>query len=104
MDMQIFKKENSLRKKKDSQWRSLRLYWKMAVLFMFIVALGSAFFSYYFFRQISKDIIIEEGENLSPVRTIKKQRLEKALQYFSARKEKSTQILSSPAPIIDPSL
>ena len=33
-----------------------------------------------------------------------KERLTKALEYFSERKKKSIEILNSPSPIIDPSL
>jgi len=36
--------------------------------------------------------------------TIKKERIDKILEYFSEREKKSIEIINSPSPIIDPSL
>ena len=35
---------------------------------------------------------------------VNENRILKALDYFSAREEKSNEILNSPAPVVDPSL
>ncbi len=104
MDTNLSKKGESFKRRKESLWLNIRLYWKLAVLFMFLVAVSSAFFSYYFFRQISKELVVEEGGSISEVETVKKERIGKVLEYFAARKLKSSQILSTPRIIIDPSL
>jgi len=102
--IKFFKKGNNFAKKKDGFFLSINFYWRLAVLFIFLMALISAFFGYYFFRQINEELIKEEANAISPAETVKKERIEKVLEYFSLRKQKSDEILNSPAPIIDPSL
>jgi len=100
--IKFFKKEKNF--KKESSRFNLNLYWKLTVCFMFVMALLSFFFSYYLFRQISQEPVLETGGISPQVETINKDRIEKVLEYFSVRKQKSNQILYSPSPVIDPSL
>ena len=60
------------------------------------------FFNLFF--QINKDPVLEVDGIDSQIETVKKERFEKVLKYFSLREQKSDQILSSPVPVADPSL
>ncbi|OGI67807.1 hypothetical protein A2738_03345 [Candidatus Nomurabacteria bacterium RIFCSPHIGHO2_01_FULL_42_15] len=102
MKIKIFKKEKKFNK--ESSGLHLDLYWRLVVLFMFAATLSAFFLGYYLFGQTNKEIILPADEGDTQVKTIKKERIEKSLQYFSLRKEKSNQILNSPAPVVDPSL
>lgn len=102
--IKFFKKEKNFTKEQESLWLNINLYWKLAVFVIFVVLLLSFFFGYYFFMQINKEpILLIEGDN-SQIETVKKERINKVLEYFDLRKQKSNQILNSPAPVIDPSL
>jgi hypothetical protein len=105
MKIKFFKKENNFKKEKESLWWNINLYWELAVCFMFVVVFLAFFFGYYLFMGINKEPIIMSSSGTSnQIQIIKKERIEKALQYFSLREQKSKQILNSPAPVIDPSL
>src|SRR3989344_8578827 len=102
MKIKFFKKEKKF--KKESSKLNLNLSWKTAIWFMIIVALLASFFGYYFFRQINTEVVLEAGDAGNQMETVKKERMEKALEYFSLRKKKSVEIINSPASVIDPSL
>ncbi len=101
MEIKFFKKEKKF-KKGNSEF-NVKPFWKLAVLFMFIVALLSFFFGYYLFVQINKEPVPITSSGGNQAEVIKKDRIDKVLEYFSKREEKSIQILNSPAPVIDPS-
>ena len=75
-----------------------------AICFVFIVAFISAFWGYNLFRKINREPSLREGGIGGQMEVLKKERIEKVLQYFSLREQKSNQILNSPSPVIDPSL
>ena len=104
MEIKFFKKEKSFKKDKESLWLNMNLYWNGAVCLIFIVVILSFFLGYYLFMQINKEPMRETTNNSPQIQTIKKERINKALQYFSTKEQKSNQILNSPAPVIDPSL
>jgi hypothetical protein len=104
MEIKFFKKEKNLVKGKRSLWMDINLYWRLAILLLFAMAVSSAFFGYYFFKKVNAEIVPEEGGEGSQIKTIKRERIEKVLEYFSMRKERSNEILNSPSPLIDPSL
>ena len=98
--IKFFKKHKNF--KKESSWLNLNFYWKLVVCTTLLMAIASIFFGYYFFRQISKENNAElvGGEELE---SVKKERVEETLEYFSSRKQKSNQIINSPSPVLDPS-
>lgn len=98
----FFKKEKNF--KKENSKPNLDLYWGIAVLFMFVTTLVSFAFGYYLFRQINKESAIETSGRNQQVESIRKERIDKVLQYFSKREERSNEILNSSSPIVDPSL
>ena len=100
--IKLFKKEKSF--KKERLHRSPSFFWKLAILVIFVVFIFSYFFGYYLFIQINKEPLLETSSISSQVETVKKERIDKVLEYFSNREQKSNQILNSSAPIIDPSL
>ncbi len=104
MEIKFFKKEKNFKKEKESLWLDMNFYWELSVCLIFLVALTSLFFGYYFFAQINKESVLETGSTSGKVETVKKERIEKVLEYFSLRKQKSAQILNSPVLVVDPSL
>jgi hypothetical protein len=105
MKIKFFKKENNFKKEKESLWWNINLYWKLTVSIMFAIFFLAFFFGYYLFMRINKEhSIISVSGTSNQAGTVKKERIDKALQYFSLREQKSKQILNSPAPVIDPSL
>ncbi len=79
------------------------LYWSYIFCITFILIFASCAFGLYLFLGLNKELIVPVI-NTPEQDTIKKERLEKVLEYFKEREEKSTKILNSPSPIIDPSL
>lgn len=104
MQIKFFKKEDRFEKEKESLWLNINLYWELMVFFIIGVILASSLFGYSIFKKISKESFSSAVVTDSQVETVSKQRIEKVLNYFSLRKQKSSQILNSPLPIIDPSL
>ncbi|TSC77942.1 MAG: hypothetical protein G01um101424_76 [Parcubacteria group bacterium Gr01-1014_24] len=99
--IKFFKKEKNF--KKESSLLNLNFYWELAVYFVFVTTLLSFFFGYYLFMRINKEPVLSAGGISGQVETVKKERIEKVLEYFSLRKEKSNQIINS-GPVVDPSL
>ena len=102
MKINFFKKENNFKKKDFIFYPSL--YWKIFIISAIIIILLSFIFGYRLFRQINQEPILlftNEGGQL-PV--VNQDRIKKVLNYFSEREKKSTKILNSPAPAVDPSL
>lgn len=102
MKIKFFKKEKNF--KKSSLHLNPGLFWKLSIFMIFLVAVFSSFFGYYFFMKINKESILLTGGTSGQVETVKDERIFRVLEYFSLRTQKSNQILNSPAPIIDPSL
>lgn len=102
MNIKFFKKEKSF--KKENLWLDISFFWKLFIFIMFATTLGSLFFGYYFFMKINKESApgVEDTKNNDHI--VRKERIEKVLEYFSLRQQRSDQILISPAPVIDPSL
>ncbi|MDD5721008.1 MAG: hypothetical protein PHT16_00980 [Candidatus Pacebacteria bacterium] len=98
----LFKKEKSF-KKKDLTFHS-SLYWRIILFVAAIIILLSFIFGYRLFLQINQDPALPIGDNSGQLPLVNKDRIDKALNYFSERESKSTEILNSPAPIVDPSL
>lgn len=84
----------------------LNLYWGLIVCVLLATAIIASFFGYYLFQKLNKEpaLLAPAGGASSQIETVKKERIDKVLEYFSERKNKSSQILNSPAPVVDPSL
>ena len=102
MKKDLFQKEKILQK--ASVWQNLRLYWELAVCLTFLSILAASFFGYYLFMQTDRESMADGEQNIVSTKTIKKERIDAVLEYFSKRREESGKILSTPSPVIDPSL
>lgn len=100
MQIKFFKKKNNYQK--ESLSPNVGLYWKLAVCFIFLVIFALLFFGYVFFKKINLEPVFSNSGN-KQVETIKKDRIDKVLEYFSIRETISDQTINSLAPVIDPS-
>lgn len=78
--------------------------WRIILFLVFFMIVISIIFGFYLFRKTNKEFVISNTEIKVQDNIVKKERLEKVLEYFSEREKKSTLILNSPSPIVDPSL
>ena len=102
MKIDFFKKENNLKKKNFTF--NPAFYWELAVFIVFVIIILSFFFGYYLFVQINQNPVLPATLGGEQTVTVSSDRLEEVLNYFSAREEKSNQIINSPSPVVDPSL
>lgn len=79
------------------------LYWRYIVFFTFMLIILFFAFGLYFFIKIDNKLI-PLNTNVGEQEGIKKERIDKALEYFTERENKSIEILKSSSPIVDPSL
>ena len=100
----FFKKEKNFKKEEENLWSHLNLFWTLAVLLMLAGAILSFYFGYYLFTKINTESATSSDRANSQIQTVKKEAIDKELEYFSGREKKSAEIINSPAPIIDPSL
>lgn len=101
MEINLFKTKKSF-KKKNLELRP-ELYWKIMVAIVAVSIIASFVFGYNLFNEIRADLS-SYTENFNKKQPVRKERLQRALEYFSSREKKSEDILSSPAPVVDPSI
>jgi uncharacterized membrane protein YhaH (DUF805 family) len=102
MQINIFKKKKNF--KKSNTRINRKFYWNLILGIVLLLVLGSFVFSFYLFNQVNQEFISSSENTTGRVGQENKDKIEKVLQYFADRDKKSTQIISSPAPVIDPSL
>lgn len=102
MEIKIFKIKKSF--KKGGLHTNPDVYWNVLQIMALIIILGSFVFGFYLFQKMNKEFILSTENTDSQVKTVNKEGIDKVLEYFSEREKKSTSIINSPAPIIDPSL
>lgn len=102
MKIGFSKKEKNFKKSRSRL--SPNIFWKISIFVVFIVVILSSFFGYYLFMKTTEEFVLEEVGVSGPADTIKKERIQKSLDYFSLREKKSNEILNFPAPVSDPSL
>jgi hypothetical protein len=102
MKINFFKKEKSF-KKNDSTFNP-NACWRIAVSSAIVIIIFSFVFGYYLFQQINQEAILPDTKAGSQLQAVSEARIKKALNYFSEREKRSTEILNSPSPVVDPSL
>ncbi|MFZ1020104.1 MAG: hypothetical protein WAN61_03935 [Minisyncoccia bacterium] len=102
MKINFLKKKNSFQKKNFTFNASL--YWKLILLGALAIMLGSFFYGYHLFKEVDQDSVLLVVNTPEQNQTVNINSLQKMLNLFSNRAEKSNQILNSPAPVVDPSL
>ncbi len=89
-------------KKKDF-FLNPNLFWEMAIFMGFILIIVFSAFGYFIFVNTGKEST-PTGTGNDQSYMVDKNRLNKDLNYFANRAEKSTEILKNPAPVVDPSV
>jgi hypothetical protein len=87
--------------KKGSDQPDPAKYWKIALLVWAVLILGAFAFGYLLFAHVNSAPATLPAA--AAPKTVSKDRIDKILDYFSARDEASKEILNSPAPVVDPS-
>ena len=101
MKINFFKKKNNFKKKSSTP--NPDFFWKIVIFSIFVVMLISFFFGYYVFVQTNKEVMPPVVKDNGQVPTVNKNRIINVLNFFSTREQKSSQILITPAPVVDPS-
>jgi len=102
MEFKKFKTKKSF--KKGGLHTNPDIYWGIFLCIAFLIVIISIVFGIYFFRKISKGLIPASVDDKKLEEVVIKGRIENALEYFSVREQKSTEILNSPSPVADPSI
>jgi cell shape-determining protein MreC len=79
------------------------LYWRYILYVTFVLIILSFAFGFYLFMRINKEPNLSVA-SVNRGDLIKKERIDKVLEYFKEREKKSAEILNSPSLIVDPSL
>lgn len=101
MNLKIFKIKKSF--KKGGAHIRPSTSWKIVLGVAFVLVLVSFVFGFNLFLQINKEFVATSDNSNTQIKIVKKERITKTLDYFSAREQKSNEILNSPSPIVDPS-
>jgi len=99
-----FKRKKNFAKRRGGLLMNINFYWKLSITIVFIIFVIFVFVGYDLFMKNSANSELVAGSIESQVRTIKKERIDNVLQYFSSKEKKSNNIISSPSPVVDPSL
>ncbi len=83
---------------------SADFFWGGLLIVIFLVLAGFAVFCLLIFIGVTKQPIFEVATSNGKTQIINKDRVNAALSHFSDRAKKSTEIMDSPVPVVDPSL
>jgi hypothetical protein len=78
------------------------VYWDIALIVGAVLSIYAATYDFYLFKRINQELTITTTSNVK-VETLDKGRLDKVLNFFTVREQKSQEIIYSPSPIVDPS-
>lgn len=79
-------------------------FWNLVLFISALMIIFAFFFTLLLFKKVNKEVTLSSNDGTLGASTLPKDRIEKVLEHFKAREDKSKEILNSPAPIIDPSL
>ncbi|MFZ2149655.1 MAG: hypothetical protein WAV15_00655 [Minisyncoccia bacterium] len=102
MKIEIFKTKKKFRK--GGFHTNPNVSWELILYIASILTIASLVFGVSSFLRINEEFTADRPQEGSHIKIVKKERIEKVLEYFSLRKQKSAEILYSSSPIIDPSL
>ena len=102
MKLQFLKKKKKI--KKENFKIDAGFYWNIILLLAFILIICAFVFGFFVFQKINKGEEIVTDISSENVNIVKKQRIDKVLEYFTDREKRSIDILNSPSPVVDPSL
>lgn len=90
--------------KKDDHIINPNIYWRMVVYVGLTTMFISFVFGFYLFKQISVEPEVPESAVINNAQKIKKERLNRALNYFKDQNKVSEEILNNPSKFKDPSI
>ncbi|MFA6301371.1 MAG: hypothetical protein WC609_03425 [Candidatus Paceibacterota bacterium] len=102
MEIKFFKKEKSF--KKEGFHPSPSVLWKFVLLATAGLIIVSFIFAYNLFLQVNKEFVPTDENTKGQIRIVKKEEIQKTLEYFSEREKRSAEIMNSLFPVVDPSL
>ncbi|MBP6883963.1 MAG: hypothetical protein KBC06_01895 [Candidatus Pacebacteria bacterium] len=102
MKLEFFKKQKNF--KKGGFHTNPDVCWEIVLYVACGVVVAILFFSFFLFKQIDEGFTAAEVESNIQMKSANQERIDKVLNFFFLREEKSKEILSSPAPFVDPSL
>lgn len=102
MKIELFKKKKNFRK--GGFHTNPDICWEIIICVAFAIILAALVFSFLLFKKINKGFTVPEGDTKGKASLVSRERVDKALGFFSERAQKSIQIINSPSPIVDPSL
>ena len=80
------------------------VFWNILQGTAFVLVISSFIFGFYLFYKIEKGFVLPTQSTDNKTQSIDMERINKILELFSQKKEKSTKITNSPSPIVDPSI
>ena len=102
MNIEFLKTKKIFQKKEYKV--NVGVYWKAVLGVVFIIIVLSFFYGVNLFLDINKDPIVSSASVSGQVEKNRKIRIDKILEYFSQKEKDSERILTSPSPVVDPSL
>jgi hypothetical protein len=102
MKIEIFK--NKKKFKKGGFHTNPNIGWEIILVVAAVLTIASISLGVYLFLDTNKKFTTYELDGSSAIKIVKKDRIEKVLEYFAVREQRSRDILNSPSPIIDPSI
>lgn len=100
--LKLFKKKK-VWKKNDFEINP-NLYWRYLLVLVVVVIAGSFIFGVIIYGQIKSEPLSSFDSGKETERSDQKNSILEMLEYFEIRKEKSELIISSPSPVVDPSI
>jgi len=102
MDIKLFKTKNNFKKKRSEP--NPDLYWRIVLAVAFLLLILSVVWGFSLFTKINKDPETPLAGVNEQLEKLKKERINKVLDYFFGRAVKSEEIIKSSSPVIDPSV
>ena len=102
MNLEFFKKEKTFKKRNTDL--NPNLYWRIIIGITFVIVIMITLYGYFLFTTTSEDFILSNQNNTKQTPVFKDGLMEKVLNYFTERENKTNKILNSPSPLVDPSL
>ena len=79
-------------------------FWQLLLVIACVLVVVSFCFAFILFKQINSDTTGAGATTDQKHKSISKERIDAILQIFSDKEKKSIDILTSPSPVVDPSL
>ncbi len=104
MNLKFLKFKDKKVFKKGSAEINPNPFWNVVLMFAAVMIVFAFSFTFFVFQRVNKEVISDSTGAGTQATVLPKERLEKILQYFQDREDKSKEIFNSPSPVIDPSL